>query len=372
VAALEKSKRQHLDLCLTLHRAVAPAGANSCFSPYSIASALGLLASATRGKTAEELTALLAGSADELARQADLLRGASELADDHGREKPVLAVSNTLWAWDQLPLNEEFLEVLATWPNGSVAPATFIDDPENVRQVINSDVAKTTRGLISELLLPGTVWADAVAALVNALYLKAAWIHPFAESATKPGDFHSPKRKVSVPMMRQTESLGYARRDGWQVVTLPGAGGTEAVVLLPEGDLAEAEAALDAESLNRLLADTRRVKVDLTLPKFEVDVRTELTDALKALGITTVFTGGADFTPLSPDPRLAVYDVLHQAVLRVGEQGFEGAAATAVMIRTLSMNMADPVVVRVDRPFLLVVRHAATGVVYFLSRITEP
>jgi serine protease inhibitor len=372
VAALEKSKRQHLDLCLTLHRAVSPVGANSCFSPYSIASALGLISSAARGDAAEELQALLAGSADELARQAELLLDASTLTEERGREKPVLAVSSTLWAWDKLPLNEEFLAVLAAWPNGRVASAPFVESPDEARRMINADVAKTTHGLIPELLLPGAVVADAVAALVNALYLRAAWIHPFPERATKPDDFHSPKRTHPVPTMRQTETLGYAATDGWQVVVLPGAGGTEAVVLLPDGDLTEQEAALDAVTLSRLLQQPRRMKVDLSMPKFEVDVRSELTDALNALGVTTMFGGAADFTPLSPDPRLAIYDVLHQAVLRVGEQGFEGAAATAVMIRTLSMDVSDPVAVRVDRPFLLLVRHAATGVVYFLSRIVEP
>jgi serpin B len=372
VAALEKSKRQHLDLCLTLHRAVAPVGANSCFSPYSIASALGLTSSAARGKAAEELIALLAGSEDELARQARLLLGASTLQEQRGREAPVLAVSNTLWAWDKLSLNEEFRAELAAWPNGRVKSAPFVDDPEQVREMINADVAETTRGLIPELLLPGAVSSDAVAALVNALYLRAAWIHPFAADATKPDDFHSPKGTRRVPTMRQSETFGYAASDGWQLVFLPGAGGTEAVVLLPDGELAAQEAALDAGTLARLLQPPRRTQVHLSMPKFKVDVRSPLTAALKALGVTTIFTEEADFTPLSPDPRLAVYDVLHQAVLRVGEEGFEGAAATAVMFRMLSATSSDPVTVRVDRPFLLLVRHAETGVVYFFSRIVEP
>jgi serpin B len=372
VAALEKSKRQHLDLCLTLHRAVASGGGDSCFSPFSIASALGLTSRAARGAAADELISLLAGSDDELTRQAELLLGASTLREERGREKPVLAVSNTLWVWDELPLNEEFSDELAGWPDGRVTIAPFVSDPEETRKRINADVAKTTRNLIPELLEPGTVAPDAVSALVNALYLKAAWIHPFPEDGTGREDFHSPGGTRRVLTMRQSETFQYAARDGWQAVVLPGAGGTEAVVLLPDGDLAEPEAALDSGTLARLLRDTHRVQVHLSMPKFAVDVRTPLTETLKALGVTTMFSAEADFTPLSPDPRVAVYDVLHQAVLRVGEQGFEGAAATAVMFRAVSMISAEPVIVEVNRPFLLLVRHAETGVVYFFSRIVDP
>jgi serine protease inhibitor len=44
------------------------------------------------------------------------------------------------------------------------------------------------------------------------------------------------------------------------------------------------------------------------------------------------------------------------------------------MIRALAMitPVAEPVEVIVDRPFLLLVRHAVTGVVYFFARVVDP
>ena len=372
MAALDESKRQHLSFCLTLHRAVASGSGDSCFSPYSVASALGLTSRAARGKAAEELISLLAGSDADIAKQAELLHGASALKAQPGREAPVLAVSNTLWAWDELPLNEDFLDELASWPGGRVATAPFITDPEQARRLINADVAKTTRSLIPELLPPGAIRPDVVAALVNALYLRVAWIHPFGKGVTEPADFHAPGGTRRVPMMRQSESFGYAAGDGWQVVVLPGAGGTEAVVLLPDGDLARQEAELDDVMLARLLQAPSRRTVQLSLPKIKLDVRSPLTQALKELGVGTMFTSDADFSPLTPDRRLSVADVLHQAVLRVDEEGFEGAAATAVTFRLVSMSTNEPVTVEVNRPFLLLVRHAETGVVYFFSRIVDP
>jgi serpin B len=69
---------------------------------------------------------------------------------------------------------------------------------------------------------------------------------------------------------------------------------------------------------------------------------------------------------------MMVSDALHESVLKLDEQGLEGAAATAMMIRLTAVSSETPVEVRVDRPFLLLVRHAATGAVYFLARVTDP
>jgi serpin B len=83
-----------------------------------------------------------------------------------------------------------------------------------------------------------------------------------------------------------------------------------------------------------------------------------------------VFGNDADLSGISPVP-LAVEAVLHESVLEIDEQGLEGAAATAVMMRLASLP-SPGVELTVDRPFLFLVRHAATGVVYFVARVSSP
>lgn len=365
-------EQDHLRFSLELHRATSGAG-DACFSPYSVASALGLTSQASRGAASEELLALLSPGQSDITKQAELLRAASTL-DRPGRgDPPVLEVANTLWAAEGLRIAEDFAGELAAWPAGGVRTGPFSSDPDAARRLINADVAETTHDLIPELLPPGTIKRETVASLVNALYLKTAWAHPFPEHRTEDADFHSPSGTRPVPSMRLAESLGYAATDGWQLVELAGAGGVVATVLLPDGDLAEQESGMDAALLGKLLSAKKTRQVELQLPKVSLDARAALRDALEALGARTMFTPGADFSPLSPDERVYVDDVIHQAVLRLDEQGLEGAAATAVVIRALSMvRPIDPVEVVVNRPFLLLVRHAATGVVYFFARVVEP
>jgi serpin B len=359
--------RAHLRFSLALHRVIAADGGDSCFSPYSVAGALNLLTRAARGVTADELRALPGGHVD----QSDLLAAAAELTAPEGREAPVLEVANTLWAWEELPLERDFLDELAGTSHGTAATAPFVSDPDGARRLINAEVAATTRDLIPELLAPEAIGPDTVACLVSALYLKLAWLLPFRAARTELADFHAPDGTVQVPTMRQSESLGYAAADGWQAVALPAVGGVQAVVLLPDGDLAEREPGLDDAVLARLL-DTASTPVNLALPKVSLDVRSGLTEALRTLGVRTLFTSAADLGGLTQDPRAAVSDVVHQAVLRLDEQGLEGAAATAVTMRLTAAPVADPVTVQVDRPFLLLVRHGGSGAIYFLARVVHP
>ncbi|MFJ6674313.1 serpin family protein [Actinosynnema sp. NPDC091369] len=345
--------RAHLTFALTLHDAVAPDRTrNACWSPYSVASALGMTAQAARGETEAELVALLG------ADHAKVLKDAV-VGDD-----AEFAVANTLWAWDELPLNEGFLTDLAGWPGAKARSAPFAHDPEGARKLVNADVAETTRGLVPELLVPGSITSDTVATLVNALYLKCAWTEEFPEHDTADLPFRG---AGTVATMRREGNARYAQRDGWQAVALAARGGVEAVVLLPDGDLG------GTEGVPGVLEALDHDRVELFLPKLDLSVKVSLADALQQVGVRTMFGRDADLTGLSPDPRLYVDDVVHEAVLRLDEQGFEGAAATAVMMRLTSFMPVEPArTVRVDRPYLLLVRHADTGAIYFLAQVAKP
>ncbi len=150
----------HTGFALKLHRVAVPDPAsNACWSPFSVAGALALAREAARGQTRAELDALL-----------------GDFNPDDALDVPELAVANTLWADDRLALNPAFS--LAK----SVRRAPFATAPDTVRKLVNADVEETTRGLIRDLL--DHVPADAVAIIVNALYLKVGWLNEFPVHAT--------------------------------------------------------------------------------------------------------------------------------------------------------------------------------------------
>ncbi|SDP63959.1 serpin B [Actinopolyspora xinjiangensis] len=359
----------HVRFLWRLHRRLAPdAREDFCWSPHSVAATLGLLAAVSRGRTREEVAEAL-GSDPAGAEFVEPLNAAAHL-DAESRDRVRLAVANRLWVDERLPLAPAGPRTLEGRFAAEIRAADFHDDPERARERINADVADVTRGLVPELVEPGAVNSETVAALVNALYLKAPWHEAFDPDDTVSGSFRTRRGTSSVLFMRLTTRLGYAARHGWQVVRMGVVGGIQAFVLLPDAELATAEPELDHDRLPELLDAVEERPVRLSLPRFAVFGSGALDEPLAALGVRRAFTPAADFTPLTPRP-LRVSTALHEAVLRIDEQGLEGAAATAAMMRLTSL-FDDPVRVSVDRPFLFLVRHRDSGVVHFLARITDP
>jgi serpin B len=356
--------RSHLDYALNLHHEL-PATGNLVWSPYSVASALGIAAAGARGRTYDELAAVLAPGSS-LEGTAALLADASNVTDAD------IAVANSLWMREGLTFHEAYQQKVLSWPGGGLRVADFKHDPEGSRRKINSEVEEVTRGLITELVPSGAIHALTTAAIVNALYLKAAWNNPFSEGATSLGAFHGPDGTRDVPMMRLEERLRYAAAAGWRMVTLPAEGRLAVDVLLPDTDerSGSESAALTVEILMALHEAATSRKVDVALPKFRIEADCLLGDALVQLGVVNAFGDGADFSGVS-DETFAIDQVLHKAVLDVDEQGFEGAAATAVMMKLTSLDTATPIRFHVDRPFHVLVRHR-TGAIFFIARVEHP
>ena len=351
---------------LGLHRLVAADRDRSfAWSPYSVASALGVVGAGARGPTRDELAAVL-GDLDALGPA--LTAGAAFPPES----AVTVGVANTLWADLTLPVADEYLAAVKAWPGGAARGADFRGNPEGSRQEINADVEHSTRGLISDLIPPGVVDPDTRAVVVNALYLRAAWVKPFDKGATRPQPFRTPGATVDVPTMRATRSLPYAARSGWTVVSVPAGAGVVADVLLPDADrLPE----LDPGTLTELLDGARPREVALELPRVKVRGQASLADPLVTLGIRRLFSDGADLTGVTGGREgLKVDAAIHKAVLTLDEAGLEGAAATAMTMTRLAAVTTPPrpVPVRVDRPFYLLIRHRPTGTLHFLAQVTDP
>ena len=120
--------------------------------------------------------------------------------------------------------------------------------------------------------------------LINAIYFNAAWQHPFNKDATSDGVFHLlGGADVTVPMMRETESLGYAEGNGYQAVELPYDGRElSMLILLPaSGNFKAFEDALNAQQVDAILDGLEYKHVSLTLPKFEFDSSFSLKETLR-------------------------------------------------------------------------------------------
>jgi serine protease inhibitor len=366
---------------LDLHRLVGAQAAGSyAWSPFSIASALGLVAEGGAGELADTIAALLhparpggrpadgaAGWRDVLARAADVRPIDYAKPDDVG-----FAVANRLWIRDDLLVQPAYQRALHAWPGVRVGKAPFGTDPRGTARAINDDVAEVTRGLIPRLVEPGQFTAQDVAALVNAVWLKAAWATAFKPRETVEQTFHGERGDTRVPMMNHSGRYRYAHVEGWRLVGLPTrAAGMVVDLLLPDADLATAERDLTPDRLGGLLASASPTQLWLGLPKLTLDTRLDLLGPLTSAGLGQLFdAGGSGITGIVDGRALSVGRAVHACTLRVAEAGIEAAAATAMMVAMAALRRPPERLV-IDRPFLLLVRHRDADTVFFMARIGD-
>ena len=142
-------------------------------------------------------------------------------------------------------------------------------------------------------------------------------------------------------------------------------------IVVPD-DLATFEAGLDAARFSQITAALAPTYLDLTLPRFKIETKSDLSSVLAGMGMPLAFDPDrADFSGITTQEQLYISKVVHQANISVDEKGTEASAATAVEIAGSAMP-AGQVTLHVDRPFIFAVRDTNTGAILFLGRVVDP
>ncbi len=355
---------------------------NLFFSPYSISVALAMTGTGARNATAAQMEATLGFSSCLSASPAfdalDLeLSSRGARVDESKGEKFQLSVANALWGQRGFAFLNDFLDLLSEYYGAGMQLVDFAGETESARQVINQWVEKQTAEKIKDIIPPGGLSAATRLVLTNAVYFKAGWLHPFDEILTRDGVFHLPAGgEKMVPMMTETENFKYIAGKDYQAVELPYYGEELSMLLiLPDtGCLASVEQLLTAAEIEGITSSMRIENIRLTLPKFQFTWGTRsLKQALESLGIEDAFDPlRADFSGMDGRRDLFIGDVLHQAFVAVDEKGTEAAAATAVTMVATGMPVTSPRELRVDRPFIFLIRDVETGTVLFVGRVEDP
>jgi len=287
---------------------------------------------------------------------------------------PTLRIANRAFQDTDFEPLEEYNELLETWFGSGTETLRLQDDPEGSRTTINEWVSARTSNLIPELLAPDAITADTVMILVNTLYMKAAWQTPFEDFATSDADFtFVDGTTASVPLMHNDGlwASAYAG-DGYAAIDLPYYGDDiSMLVIAPDaGNYAAIEALLNTDFVAQVDRELEGQSVDFYLPRFEstadLDLREVIEEQLDIPGVFDVMQLGGIH------PEAYVSAAIHSAKIIVDEVGTEAAAATAIAIDAGSAMPESPLLIRVDRPFLYVIRDHDTGAVLFVGRVLDP
>jgi serpin B len=244
-------------------------------------------------------------------------------------------------------------------------------DPATVDR-INGWVSEATGGRIGTAVseLP----PDTTILMADVLSFSGGWATPFEREATMRVEFAAATPLAAEVTMMQAErqTLAHRRDADGDWVTLPYGDGTfEAVMILPEGfglgDFSRmACATTGGLAVPATPADAHTV--NLQMPRMTLSESVGLDRLLHGAGLGEVLDdpllGSSMLLPATrPGP------IRQQVALSVDEEGAEVAAVT-IAIGTRAGT--EPVNLRFDRPFVLMIRERASGLPLLIGLINRP
>lgn len=343
---------------------------NVFISPLSISYALGMTlngaANATRDSIAQTLE-LLGLTDDEINRNYKSLMELLTSLDP----AVIFQIANSIWCRDNLQVEQSFIDGNKQYFDAEIAKLNFSDP--NASKIINAWVAKKTNGKIDKIV-PDAIDPRVVMYLINAIYFKGNWTYQFDPKKTVDANFTtSLGSRVPTKLMTISGEFMYYENSDLQIIDLPyGNKKFSMTIVLPRSkniDLFVND--LTEQQWNLWLSRLEKRKGTFFFPKFKLEYKKNLNDVLQALGMQNAFTlYVADFSRISKREYLFISNVEHKTFVEVNEEGTEAAAVTSVEISRDSVS--DKFYMRVDKPFLFVIRDNHTNSVLFIGKITNP
>ena len=280
-----------------------------------------------------------------------------------------MRIANSVWYRNTLQINSAFVTASHDYFDADVSALDFAK-PEQAKQAINGWVNDKTAGRIPTIV--GQVEPAHVMYLINAIYFKGQWRAAFDRGATKMESFTPGAGDVqSVPMMHLEgeEFRGSIWTDGTKHVDLPyGNGAFNMSVYLPP-DTSSIESFVSRLNVADLMQGEHDVALKLWLPRVKLEYERRLNDDLSALGMAIAFTDAADFSGMTTNGHpMVISEVLQKTFLSIDEEGTEAAAVTK---GAMSDSAPVSLVMRCDRPYLIVIRERLSGAIVFIGKINS-
>ena len=343
---------------------------NIFISPLSISSALTMAYNGADGSTKEAMRQTLGFTPqpDEEINQsfkslAELLTGIDK--------KVTFNTANSIWHDEQYTLQAPFIQNNTNYFNATIKGLNF--GSGTAKNEINNWVKDKTKGKIEEIVQE--IRPDHVMFLINAIYFKGTWTYPFDKKLTQKGTFtkeDGSTANVDFMTMKNGRYL-YYQDANVQLIDLPyGNRQYSMTMLVPKGTATLNDIArnLTREQLITWFGNADSASLDLHMPKFKLEYKKELKETLTELGMGEAFSGSANFSRMlaGNSQNLAISEVMHKTFVEVNEEGTEAAAATSVGVVLTSL----PPSIRVDRPFIFLIREKSSNAILFIGQLINP
>ncbi|XP_070134049.1 serine protease inhibitor 42Dd-like [Drosophila bipectinata] len=341
---------------------------NIISSPLSLEIVMAMVYMGAKGNTAKEMQTVLKLPED---RKEVAKKYRDFFTNLHNRERvAILELANRIYVNDNKKLLPEFNKIVADSFKAEAVPISVLN-PKSAAATINSWVSENTRKKITEIINPGDIDMYLIAVLINAIYFKGEWKYAFNKTYTKKKIFRTSNQELQVDMMSlkgKFKANAFADLDA-KVLELPYRNSSLSMqIFLPNSISGLSKLESQIGGFDRAL---REQDVYVEIPKFKIEFEKQLVKVLQKLGIKSVFEETADLSGMVSEGA-RVSKVLQKAFLEVNEEGAEASAATAGIVKGLSLCVGCETTMRftADHPFAFLIRDEKT--IYFQGHFVKP
>lgn len=353
---------------------IAGTSGNRVWSPVNAYIALAMLAEVTDGTSRQQVLDLLNTSDLETLRTQVGAVWESVYQDD-GNEISVL--SNSLWLDENLEYSQETMDALAHYHYASVYQTDL--SSSRAGSALGAWLNNNTGGLLKQYTGNAAFPEDTVMTLASTVYLQAKWSDEFSAARNTMDVFHTPGGDMQVTYMNKKElQTDYYWFDSCGAVSLGLKNGTRMWFILPDADKTVDDVLSEGQFWELLIPSDEEVenskymKVNLSVPKFDISSSANLKEMLQSLGVTDIFNEEfADFTAITSDSPVCVTAVNQAARVAIDEQGVKAASYIEIPGAGAAAPPEEVIDFILDRPFLFVIADYS-GIPLFVGVVNEP
>lgn len=358
-------------LASSCHKFLSGSDGNLLYAPINTYIGLAMAAELTAGQTRQQLLTLLGASDTESLRK-QISAVWEQVYHDDGKE--ICTLANSLWLDDTVPFRQEVMDTLAYSYYASVYRQDLESDqaPRDIAAWLDENTGSLLKDYTSRIQLP----EDPLLVLYSTIYFQSKWSYSdeFNESRNTQGLFHAPGGDREVTYMNAREkNTNYYWGEGYSAIHLYLQNGSRMWFILPDADSSLEQVLASGEYLQTVAGggNSEYLKVNLSIPKFDISAQANLAEGLKELGVTLLLDPQqADFSASLEGP--AYITAVSQAVrVAIDEEGVTAAAYVELPAAGAAPPPEKIVDFILDRPFLFVIADTS-GLPLFAGTVNQP
>lgn len=344
---------------------------NKIWSPINAYIGLAMMTELTEAETRQQILDTFGVEDTEKLRQQVSAVWESVYQD---RSHEICVLANSLWLENGLEYNQEAMDALGYHYYASVYQGDLGSKQTNkdIAAWINNNTGKFLKDSTKDIQLSPEI----VMALYSTLYFQAKWADEFSEINNTDGVFHMPDGDVQAEFMnKKLYHMNYYWGENFSAVNMWLKNECRMWFILPDEGMTTEDVLNNGTYMDMLLSNEwenyKYMKVNLSVPKFDVASTMDLSEGLKEMGMTDVFdSNAAEFMKLTSDSPIWLTGANQSVRVQIDEEGVKAATYIEFPGAGAAPPPEEIVDFVLDRPFLFVITNE--NIPLFAGCVNQP